>query len=72
MKRTCSNCCSYEASEGCMNGITYPVQPGDCCEHHETQAEFDADVRAIARFRVRLGLPPQRQWPDDGGGGVLA
>ena len=55
-----------------MNGVLGPVNPGDCCEYHETQAEFDADVRAIARFRVRLGLPPQRPWPDDDEGGVLA
>ena len=75
MKRTCSNCCSFDAPNTCTNGLMEPIDPGDRCEHHETQAEFDADVRAIARFRQRLGLPPQRPWhglEDDEGGGVLA
>jgi hypothetical protein len=38
-----------------MNTIP-DVSPGGCCELHETQDEFDADVRAIARFRERFGL----------------
>ena len=59
MKRTCSNCCSYDQKGGCMNGISGPVSPGDRCKDHETQEEFDADVRAIRLFRKRLGLPPQ-------------
>lgn len=56
-RRTCSNCCSYEAGE-CWNGLG-AVDDHGRCEHHETQAEFDSDVAAIRLFRQRIGLPPK-------------
>ncbi|WP_028600827.1 hypothetical protein [Ottowia thiooxydans] len=30
------------------------------CELHETEAEFTADVEALKRFRVSIGLPARR------------
>lgn len=63
MKRTCANCCAYDAKWGCMNGA--PITPDCCCDEHQTQAEFEADVQAIERFRVRIGLTPRRGWPGD-------
>lgn len=65
MNRTCANCCAYDAQWGCVNGIHDAAQPHICCAHHQTPAEFEADVQAIERFRVRIGLTPRRGWPGD-------
>lgn len=70
MKRTCANCCAYDARWGCINGIYDAAQPNACCAQHQTPAEFDADMQAIDRFRIRIGLPPRRGWPDDATPGV--
>lgn len=56
--RTCGTCCSYEDGQ-CWN-IGLRVRPGDRCAQHETEAEFTADVEALKRFRVAIGLPAQR------------
>jgi hypothetical protein len=65
MNRTCANCCAYDAQWGCVNGIHDVDQPHICCAHHQTPAEFEADMQAIERFRVRIGLTPRRGWPGD-------
>lgn len=61
VKRTCANCCAYDAGE-CLNGLGRR-EPGDCCDDHETEAEYAADV-AFIRFFASLGLHPN--WPADG------
>lgn len=57
-KRTCANCCAL-VDGACINLVDGPVNQSSNCELHETEAEFSADVQALARFRVAIGLPPQ-------------
>lgn len=57
--RTCATCCASAEGE-CMNLVAVPYDPGNRCERHETEAEFTADVEALKRFRVSIGLPPWR------------
>lgn len=55
-RRRCGNCCS--GVDGiCTNLVQTEFNPNDVCDQHETQEEFDADVKAIALFRTRIGLP---------------
>lgn len=56
-RRTCATCCSFDNGD-CMNGLG-DVNPGDRCGQHETAAEFDADVAALERFRIAIGLSPR-------------
>lgn len=58
VNRSCANCCSYSDGE-CLNGAGQ-VEPGGCCDDHETEAEFWSDVTAFQKFRERIGLPPRR------------
>jgi hypothetical protein len=54
-KRTCATCCSFDEGGECLNGLGRR-EPGDRCDDHETVAEFDADVAALQRFRISIGL----------------
>lgn len=67
-QRTCSSCCSFDEG-ACNNLIDGHISPDGVCTNHETDAEFDSDVRAIQVFRARLGLPRQRTYLDDDTGG---
>lgn len=57
VRRTCSNCVAFDNGE-CLNGLG-DVEPGDCCATHETVADYEADVAALQRFRVAIGLAPR-------------
>lgn len=59
VKRTCGTCVSFDDGS-CMNLVSEPVEADWRCDSHETQAEYDADVKAIEVFRTRIGLPPNR------------
>lgn len=59
IKRTCATCCS--SLDGmCINMLSMPYDPRGSCDMHETEAEFNADLEALERFRVAIGLPPRR------------
>jgi hypothetical protein len=62
MKRTCSNCCAYEASENCCMNTIPDVSPGGGCELHETQEEFDADVSPALKHGGIVLRPPSSFW----------
>ena len=73
-KRVCGTCVSFDHEEGagCFNavsivedGITRAVRPDDVCHYHKTRAEDEAEDRAIALFRTRLGLPPRKAPPNE-------
>jgi hypothetical protein len=57
-RRKCGNC-SAAIDGACMNLVQAEFNPENVCELHETVAEFDADVAAIALFRQRIGLEPK-------------
>lgn len=59
-RRTCTTCCAW-IDNICANLVAGPHDPGNRCELHETVAEYAADLEALKRFRIAIGLAPRQE-----------
>lgn len=58
LTRSCENCCAFIDGE-CINMVSFSGDHPGSCNSHETTDEYQADERALERFRVNLGLHPK-------------